>query len=376
MMQLVPNNPGPHKWADAICAWARGEVAQWRYVSPEATDADWRDCDFPSRGYPNWFHPDIEYRAAPSPSDQEQPVAGNRQFHIGAQNDALFIISGEKPAQSNDYPRHDADRTCVAKVFDEAEARRLVNAANSALAASPAPTPVKPVNPEWPRERIEAAAYSLGMRYIKRVPDIRDTDPTWVDPPVLGDAPTPADAAPPEPLYSRDHAEELALATQAAQQQAPAAIPRGVYYNLDADNFYDTDGTGMAHAFYREWQPRCMEFPRSRIEASLAAAAAHTAPQAAQAAQQQALGWIKKDEYEFLVRKPEGYRQATIYSYKDEHCLPVYAAPQAAQADAELTDEQIEAIRQKWVGKNSGELYAHDFARTIIAATRQQQGGA
>jgi hypothetical protein len=55
-----------------------------------------------------------------------------RQFHIGAQNDALFIISGEKPAPGNDYPRHDADRTCVAKVYDEAEARRLVDAANRA----------------------------------------------------------------------------------------------------------------------------------------------------------------------------------------------------------------------------------------------------
>lgn len=50
----------------------------------------------------------------------------NRPFHIGAQNDALYIISGEAPATTNDYPRHDADRTCVASVVDEAEARRLV----------------------------------------------------------------------------------------------------------------------------------------------------------------------------------------------------------------------------------------------------------
>lgn len=50
-----------------------------------------------------------------------------RPFHIGAQNDALYIISGERPAAAgNDYPRHDADRTCVALVYDEAEARRLV----------------------------------------------------------------------------------------------------------------------------------------------------------------------------------------------------------------------------------------------------------
>lgn len=56
-----------------------------------------------------------------------------RQFHIGAQNDATYIISGEAPALNNDYPRHDADRTCVAKVYDEAEAKRLVDAANAAL---------------------------------------------------------------------------------------------------------------------------------------------------------------------------------------------------------------------------------------------------
>jgi hypothetical protein len=56
-----------------------------------------------------------------------------RLFHIGAQNDALYIISGDAPALNNDYPRHDADRTCIAKVFDEAEAKRLVEAANSSL---------------------------------------------------------------------------------------------------------------------------------------------------------------------------------------------------------------------------------------------------
>jgi hypothetical protein len=58
-----------------------------------------------------------------------------RHFHIGAQNDTLYIISGEKPAAAgNDYPRHDADRTCVAQVFDEAEARRLVDLATAAIA--------------------------------------------------------------------------------------------------------------------------------------------------------------------------------------------------------------------------------------------------
>jgi hypothetical protein len=57
-----------------------------------------------------------------------------RQFHVGAQNDALFITSGRPPASTNDYPDHDADRTCVARIFDESEARRLVQAANAATA--------------------------------------------------------------------------------------------------------------------------------------------------------------------------------------------------------------------------------------------------
>lgn len=58
---------------------------------------------------------------------------GPRYFHIGAQNDALFIISGRAPAMNNDYPVHDADRTCIAAVYDQAEANRLVDAANAAL---------------------------------------------------------------------------------------------------------------------------------------------------------------------------------------------------------------------------------------------------
>ena len=48
-----------------------------------------------------------------------------RKFYIGVQNDQLYIVSGEKPIMT-DYPNHDADRTCVAKVFDEAEATRLI----------------------------------------------------------------------------------------------------------------------------------------------------------------------------------------------------------------------------------------------------------
>lgn len=47
-------------------------------------------------------------------------------FHIGAQNDAFFIVVGEKPAMNNDFPVHNADRTVVAKVYDEELCRELV----------------------------------------------------------------------------------------------------------------------------------------------------------------------------------------------------------------------------------------------------------
>lgn len=54
------------------------------------------------------------------------------KYHLGAQNDALYIIQGEAPsAAGNDYPRHDADRQAIARVLDEALARELVDAANA-----------------------------------------------------------------------------------------------------------------------------------------------------------------------------------------------------------------------------------------------------
>jgi hypothetical protein len=34
------------------------------------------------------------------------------------QNDALYVIAGDSPAKNNDYPRHDADREVIAKVYD------------------------------------------------------------------------------------------------------------------------------------------------------------------------------------------------------------------------------------------------------------------
>ena len=64
MLRTAPDIPGlPHKWAKEIAAWAFGRLVQWRYVSPEATNADWRDCPYASRGMPNWIASDIEFRA-------------------------------------------------------------------------------------------------------------------------------------------------------------------------------------------------------------------------------------------------------------------------------------------------------------------------
>lgn len=44
------------------------------------------------------------------------------RYYVGAQNDQLYIITGEPPAMNNDYPKHDAVRTVVAKVVDEKQA--------------------------------------------------------------------------------------------------------------------------------------------------------------------------------------------------------------------------------------------------------------
>ena len=62
----LPDIPGkPHKWAAEISAWAAGGLVQWRYASQEAAEADWRDCDHPSRGEPNWWHAALEFSLAP-----------------------------------------------------------------------------------------------------------------------------------------------------------------------------------------------------------------------------------------------------------------------------------------------------------------------
>ena len=48
-------------------------------------------------------------------------------WFVGAQNDALYIIN-RRPAHDNDYPNHDADVTCIAKVYDEANAALIARA--------------------------------------------------------------------------------------------------------------------------------------------------------------------------------------------------------------------------------------------------------
>lgn len=58
-------------------------------------------------------------------------MSAYKKAYLGAQNDAWFIILGDAPASSSDYPRHDADREAVAKVFDEAACRRMVAAWNA-----------------------------------------------------------------------------------------------------------------------------------------------------------------------------------------------------------------------------------------------------
>lgn len=110
-----------------------------------------------------------------------------RQFHIGAQNDALFIISGERPATTNDYPRHDADRTCIAKVYDKAEARRLVDAANAGLASAPQasqpPQGASSLLPGWklvpvePTEKMLDAAWPAYIEAANNVGSGLDFEP-------------------------------------------------------------------------------------------------------------------------------------------------------------------------------------------------------
>lgn len=58
-------------------------------------------------------------------------------WYVGAQNDGLYIVAGDQPAKSNDYPMHNADRTLVAVMkgdtYDnnQANARRIMACMNA-----------------------------------------------------------------------------------------------------------------------------------------------------------------------------------------------------------------------------------------------------
>jgi hypothetical protein len=52
-------------------------------------------------------------------------------WFVGAQNDALYVID-RAPALSNDYPNHDIERECIAKLYPVA---RFAIAANARLIA-------------------------------------------------------------------------------------------------------------------------------------------------------------------------------------------------------------------------------------------------
>lgn len=57
-------------------------------------------------------------------------------WYVGAQNDSLFIVAGRAPSPDNDYPFHGADRTAIAKVYDEhRDDARLIAAAPDLLEA-------------------------------------------------------------------------------------------------------------------------------------------------------------------------------------------------------------------------------------------------
>jgi hypothetical protein len=45
--------------------------------------------------------------------------------YLGAQNDMLYLFTGRAPSPDNDHPMHNAKRTLLAKVYDDAEGKRL-----------------------------------------------------------------------------------------------------------------------------------------------------------------------------------------------------------------------------------------------------------
>lgn len=72
MIQQAENIPGQrHYWCNEITAWARGGLVQWRWSPPKEvhlqvkeSEAMWHDCDYASRGMPNWMNPHMMFRVA------------------------------------------------------------------------------------------------------------------------------------------------------------------------------------------------------------------------------------------------------------------------------------------------------------------------
>ena len=56
-------------------------------------------------------------------------------WYVGAQNDALYIID-RRPAQGNDYPNHEADTACIARVFDDVRGNEDSGRLNAELLAA------------------------------------------------------------------------------------------------------------------------------------------------------------------------------------------------------------------------------------------------
>ena len=58
-------------------------------------------------------------------------------WHVGAQNDLLFIVAGRAPAINNDYPVHDAARTVISQIEECDKDRTEVEANARLIAAAP-----------------------------------------------------------------------------------------------------------------------------------------------------------------------------------------------------------------------------------------------
>ena len=79
-----------HRWAAEIAAWAAGRLVQFRYAYPGASEQEWRDCNYPSRGMPNWSNDELEFRIAPTEALRDDQIdAAFRQYGTG-RKDGFF----------------------------------------------------------------------------------------------------------------------------------------------------------------------------------------------------------------------------------------------------------------------------------------------